>query len=202
MNDDSSPRTPLSRRTLLGAAAWSVPVIAISVATPAFAASLAALDASGVGLTFTDLVADGGSGSSTFRLSGQVALPAASTSAVTVSATITWEGTGANAGSSGLYLYANPTPGMEGRIGGWTLVQGAADDAIHETYIFQTTLSAGMTQATTVSTYEGRTDFGFMYGVESSSSPTSYDGIITIRFSAPGYSDAMLTVPYVQAPAV
>ncbi|CAH0173848.1 hypothetical protein SRABI76_01351 [Microbacterium oxydans] len=198
MTDDSATRTSLSRRTLLGAAAWSVPVIATAVAAPLAAASVAALDASGVVITFTD---EFGSGSSEFRLSGQVALPAPSASPVTVSATITWAGTGANSGSTGLYLYASAVPSEAGSILGWTLVQGAADDAAHETYIFQTTVPTGVTQATTVSSYGGSTLNGFMFGVESFVGGTlEYDGIITIRFSAPGYGDGVVTVPYTRPP--
>lgn len=199
MTDDSAARAPLSRRTLLGAAAWSVPVIAATVAAPLAAASVAAIDATGVVLTFTDEL---GSGSSEFRLSGQVALPAAPPSSVTLSATITWEGTGANAGATGLYLYSNATPSTAGSILGWTLVQGAADDALHQTFIFQTTLAAGVAQATTVSSYDGNTQNGFMFGAETIIGGfPEYDGIITIRFSAPGYTDGVVTVPYTR-PAV
>ncbi|WP_223623551.1 hypothetical protein [Microbacterium sp. EST19A] len=199
MTDDAAARTRVSRRTLLGAAAWSVPVVAVAVATPLHAASQLAIDASGVVLEFTDTdIANGAGGSSTFRLSGQVALPAAPASAVPMSATITWQGTGANAGSTGLYLYSNATPTTAGRIDGWTLVQGAADDSLHDTYIFQTTLAGGVAQATTVSRYDDDPSQGFMYGAETAVGGLFYDGIITIRFSAPGYTDAVLTVPFDQ----
>lgn len=194
MTDDSPARTPLSRRTVLGAAAWSVPVLAAAVAVPAQAASLPAIDASGVALTLTLPES-----SSEFRMSGQVALASASASPTTVSATVTWEGTGANAGARGLYLYRGNTPGGDGGIIGWTLVQGAADDTAHDTYIFQTTIAAGVTQASTVSSYDGSTIAAFMYGVETATGPSSaYDGIVSIRFSAPGYTDAVITLPYVQ----
>lgn len=39
MNDSRKPKTTMSRRTIIGAAAWSAPVIALSVASPAVAAS-------------------------------------------------------------------------------------------------------------------------------------------------------------------
>lgn len=194
MTDDSAARTPLSRRTLLGAAAWSVPVIAATVAAPAHAASLPAIDATGVALTFT-----GPEFSSEFRLSGQVAVPTVPTSPVTVSATFTWEGTGSNSGAAGMYLYKGNIPGGDAGILGWTLVQGAADDTLHQTYVFQTALAAGVGQATTVSSYDGNTLSGFMYGAETPSGGSAFwDGIISVRFSAVGYSDAVLTVPYVQ----
>lgn len=196
MTDESATRAPLSRRTLLRATAWSVPVIAATVAAPAQAASLPAIDATGVALTFT-----GPEFSSEFRLNGQVALPSAPATAVLVSATITWEGTGGNAGAEGLYLYRGNIVGGDAGILGWNLTQGAADDSLHTTFVFQTTLPAGTSQATTVSSYDGSTLSGFMYGAETPNGGSAFwDGIVTIRFSATGYSDAVLTVPYVQAP--
>ncbi|GAA2222064.1 hypothetical protein N1031_02325 [Herbiconiux moechotypicola] len=43
MGNDETPRHPISRRTLLKAGAWSVPVVALAVATPAAAASTASV---------------------------------------------------------------------------------------------------------------------------------------------------------------
>ena len=39
MNDSENPKSKVSRRTIVGAAAWTAPAIALSVATPAYAAS-------------------------------------------------------------------------------------------------------------------------------------------------------------------
>ncbi|MBT2494343.1 hypothetical protein J7E45_01880 [Microbacterium sp. ISL-59] len=187
-------RPPISRRTVIGAAAWSVPVIALTVATPAHAASGGAIDASGVALAFT-----GPQWSSTFTLSGQLALSPATAAPTQVTATITWQGTGANAGAQGLYLYDGGSPTQDGGISGWTILQGAADDQLYNTFVFGAIVAAGTATVPTVSTYLGDQDEGFMYGAETPNAGSAFwDGIITIRFSAPEYADAVLTVPYTQ----
>lgn len=192
MTENSAQPT---RRTLLTAAAWSVPMVAAAVAVPLSAAStLAAIDDSAVALTFT-----GPEFSSEFRLSGQLAFPSAPAASTVVSATVTWQGTGSNSGAQGLYLYKGNIPGGDAGIIGWTTVQGAADDQLHTTFVFQTTLAAGSTQVPVVSSYDGSTLNPIMFGAETPNGGTSFwDGVITIRFSAPGYADAVLTVPYVQ----
>ncbi|MEU4016037.1 hypothetical protein AB0E56_12330 [Microbacterium sp. NPDC028030] len=110
-------RSAISRRTLLGAAAWSVPVVALTVAAPARAASGGLLDADEVVLTFT-----GPQWSSEFALSGQLSMSPAASSPTDVTATITWQGTGANAGAEGLYLYKGNIPGGDAGIIGWTVL--------------------------------------------------------------------------------
>ena len=186
--------TMLSRRAVIGAAAWSVPVLAVAMAVPAYAASGDTIDASGVVLTFT-----GPEWSSEFRLSGQLALSSAPVETTTVSATITWQGSGANSGAQGLYLYKGNIPGGDAGILGWNLVQGAADDSLHDTYVFHAAVAAGTAEVPTISSYDGSTANGFMFGAETAQAgATFWDGTITIRFSAPGYTDAVLTVPYVQ----
>ncbi|QNA92467.1 MULTISPECIES: hypothetical protein [unclassified Microbacterium] len=187
-------RSPISRRTLIGAAVWSVPVIALAVAAPAHAASGGALDASGVVLTFT-----GPQWSSEFALSGQLSLSPVPSSPVDVTATITWQGTGANAGAEGLYLYKGNIPGGDAGIIGWTLRQGAPDDQLHRTFVFGTIVAAGTAAVPTVSSYDGDTTSAFMFGAETPNGGSAFwDGIITIRFSAPGFADAVLATPYVQ----
>ncbi|MDP3950496.1 hypothetical protein [Microbacterium sp.] len=190
----SSPLPAISRRTALAAAAWSVPIVAAAVAVPAHAASGDTIDATGVTLTFT-----GPQWSSEFRLSGQLTLSSPATAATTVTATVTWQGTGSNTGAEGLYLYKGNIPGGDAGIVGWTTVQGAADDQLHTTFAFQTSPGAGTTQVLTTSSYDGETMNGFMYGAETQiGASTFWDGTITIRFSSPGYTDAVLVVPYVQ----
>ncbi|MBS1898884.1 MAG: hypothetical protein JSS88_16240 [Actinobacteria bacterium] len=184
----------LPRRSVLRAAAWGAPVIAAAVAAPLSAASGGALDASGVVLTFT-----GPQWSSEFRLSGALRLPAPASASTTVSATITWQGTGSNSAAQGLYLYKGNIVGGDAGIVGWTTTTGAADDQLHSTFVFETVIGAGSTQTPVVSSYDGSTANGFMYGAETPHDGTAYwDGVITIRFSAPGFTDAVLTVPYVQ----
>lgn len=187
-------RVAVSRRSVIGAAAWSVPVIALTVASPAHAASAGTIDASGVGLSFT-----GPEVSSEFTLTGQLRFSPTPSAPTDVTATITWQGTGSNAGAEGLYLYKGNIPGGDAGILGWTVVQGAADDQLHTTFVFRTTLAAGVAQVATVSSYDGSTSSAFMFGAETRvGADTFWDGIITIRFSAPGYTDAVLTVPYTQ----
>ena len=184
-----------TRRTVLALAAWSAPVIATALAVPLSAAStVGAIDAAGVELVFT-----GPEFSSEFRLSGQLSFPQAPAAATIVSATVTWQGTGSNSGAQGLYLYKGNIAGGDAGIVGWATVQGAADDQLHPTFVFQASLGTGETQLPVVSSYDGSTLNPIMYGAETPSGGTSFwDGIITIRFSAPGYADAVLTVPYVQ----
>ena len=189
----ASSRSPISRRTVIGAAAWSVPVVALTVATPAHAASGAgALNATGVVLSFTDP-----QWSSEFRLSGQLALAPAAAAAVDVTATITWQGTGGNSAAQGLYMYQGIVPGAETGIPGWTVVQGAADDQLYTTFVLRSTVAAGSASVPTVSLYDGVTTKPIMYGAETWVGADSFwDGIITIRFSAPGYADAVVEAPY------
>ncbi|MFD6699893.1 MULTISPECIES: hypothetical protein [unclassified Microbacterium] len=187
-------RSTLSRRTVLRAAAWSTPVVAAAVAVPLSAASVGAIDASGVSLTFT-----GPQWSSEFRLSGVLQLPQAAPTATTVSATITWQGTGSNSAAQGLYLYKGNIPGGDAGIVGWTTTTGAPDDQLHSTFVFETVVVAGSSQTPVVSSYDGSTANGFMYGAETPNNGTAFwDGVITVRFSASGLADAVLTVPYVQ----
>ncbi|MFB8190309.1 hypothetical protein ACFC14_13345 [Microbacterium sp. NPDC055988] len=187
-------RPAISRRTVIGAAVWSVPVVALIVATPAHAASGGVIDASGVALAFT-----GPQWSSTFTLSGQLALSPETATPTQVTATITWQGTGANEGAQGLYLYDGGSPAQDGGISGWTTLQGAADDQLYSAFVFGTTVAAGTATVPTVSTYLGDPSEGFMFGAETQNGGSAFwDGIITIRFSAPGYADAVLTVPYTQ----
>lgn len=187
-------RPTISRRTVIGAAAWSVPVIALTAATPAQAASGGAIDATGVVLAFT-----GPQWSSEFTLSGQLALSPAPAAPTQVTATISWQGTGANSGAQGLYLYDGGSPSQDGGISGWTLLQGAADDQLYSVFVFSTVIAAGTLTVPTVSTYLADPEAAFMFGAETPNGGTSFwDGIITIRFSAAGYADAVLTVPYTQ----
>ena len=196
MTDAPAPssRSTLSRRTVLRTAAWSAPVVVAAVAIPFSAASVAAIDATGVSLTFT-----GPQWSSEFRLSGALQLPQTAPTATTVSATVTWQGTGSHAAAQGLYLYKGNIPGGDAGIVGWTTVTGAPDDQLHQTFVFETIVPAGASQAPVVSSYDGSTANGFMYGAETPDNGSAFwDGVITIRFSAPGFADAVLTVPYVQ----
>jgi len=187
-------RSALSRRTVIGAAAWAVPVVAVTVAAPAHAASGGALDASGVVLTFT-----GPQWSSEFTLTGQLALSPAAPAPTDVTMTITWQGTGANAGAQGLYIYGGGTPPIEAGVTGWTYLQGAPDNQLHTTVILSASAPAGTTSIPTVSIYDGDTSLPIMYGAETPNGGSSFwDGIITIRFAAPGYVDAVMTVPYTQ----
>ncbi|WEK60746.1 MAG: hypothetical protein P0Y60_15805 [Candidatus Microbacterium colombiense] len=190
IRSSSTGRSGLSRRAVVGAAVWSVPVLAVAVATPMHAASAAAIDASGVVLSFPDA---GGSGSSELTLSGQLVLSSATTAPTAVTVTFTWQGTGANAASQGIWVYGGANEG----ILGWTFVLGAPDDGLYSTVVLQTSLATGTTQVPVVSRYDGDTARAILYGEETAVGPvTHYDGIYTIRFSAPGYADAVLTVPY------
>lgn len=187
-------RSHLSRRTVIGAAAWSLPVIALSAAAPAHAASFGVIDADGVVLDFTDP-----QWSSEFTLSGQLVLSPAAPAPVDVTMTITWQGTGANAGAEGLWVYGGGTPPIEAGITGWTYLQGGPDNGLHTTVVLSASAPTGTTAIPTVSIYEGDTAKPIMYGAETPNGGTAFwDGIITIRFSAPGYPDAVLTAPYVQ----
>lgn len=189
-------RAALSRRAVVGAAAWSLPVIALSTATPAYAASGApqVLDADGVVLDFTDP-----QWSSEFTLAGQLVLSPAAPAPVDVTMTITWQGTGANLGAEGLWVYGGGTPPIEAGITGWTYLQGGPDNELHTTVVLSASAPTGTTAIPTVSIYEGDTTKPIMYGAETPNGGTAFwDGIITIRFSAAGYADAVLTAPYVQ----
>ncbi|SDM14926.1 hypothetical protein [Microbacterium azadirachtae] len=187
-------RSPLSRRGVLRAAAWSTPVVVAAVAVPFSAASGGTIDASGVALTFT-----GPQWSSEFRLSGVLRLSQAVPTATTVSATITWQGTGSNSAAQGLYLYKGNVPGGDAGIVGWATTTGAPDDQLHSVFVFQTVIGAGNSQTPVVSSYDGSTANGFMYGAETPNNGSAFwDGVITIRFTALGFADAVLTVPYVQ----
>lgn len=183
------PRASLTRRTVLGAAGWTVPALALAVAVPAHAASGgAAIDASNVALTFSDP-----GGSSEFILSGFVALSAAPTAPVTVTATFTFVGTGPNT-NEGLYLYGADNSGFGGSIPGWAIVLGAADDQLYPAIAFQTTLSTGQTQVPIISSYGGSTSASFMLGADTlSGGDLFYDGVLSVRFSAPGYDDVVLS---------
>lgn len=188
-----SSRPSLSRRTVLSAGAWSIPVVAAAVAVPLHAASVAggAIDASGVVLTFPDANAGG---SSELSLSGQIVFSSATTAPTNVTVTFTWQGTGDNAGTDGIWVYA-----PDSAIDGWTFVQGAPDDGLYPAVILQTSVAAGATQVPVVSRRLGSTANAIMYGEETPIGGfAAYDGVYTIRFSAPGYSDDVLTVPYTQ----
>ncbi|MGW9156308.1 MULTISPECIES: hypothetical protein [unclassified Microbacterium] len=195
LDEPSLPARPaISRRTVIGAAAWSVPVVALTVATPAHAASGGALDATGVVLTFT-----GPQWSSEFTLSGQLVLSPAAPAPTDVTATITWQGTGDNAGAQGMYVYGGGTPPIDAGVTGWTYLQGAPDNQLHPTVVLGNSAAAGTTSIPTVSIYDGDTSKPIMYGAETPNGGSAFwDGIITIRFSAAGYADAVLTVPYTQ----
>ncbi|MFK3679387.1 hypothetical protein ACI2IP_16825 [Microbacterium sp. NPDC090218] len=187
-------RSAISRRTVIGAAAWSVPVVALTVAAPAHAASGGVLDASGVVLAFS-----APQWSSEFTLSGQLALSPAAPASTDVTMTISWQGTGANAGAQGLYVYGGGTPPIQAGITGWTYLQGAPDNQLHTTVVLRSTVAAGTPSIPTVSIYDGDTTKPIMYGAETPDGGSSFwDGIITIRFSAPDYTDAVLTIPYTQ----
>jgi hypothetical protein len=179
---------------VIGAAAWSVPVVALTVAAPAQAASGGVLDASGVVLAFS-----APQWSSEFTLTGQLVLSPAAPTPTDVTMTITWQGTGANAGAQGLYVYGGGTPPVEAGITGWTYVQGGPDNLLHPVVVLSASAAAGTASIPTVSIYDGDTALPIMYGAETPNGGTSFwDGIITVRFSAPGYVDAVLTVPYTQ----
>ena len=96
-------------------------------------------------------------------------------------------------------LYKGNIPGGDAGIVGWTTTTGAPDDQLHSTFVFEKALGAGSSQTPVVSSYDGSTANGFMYGAETPHGGSAYwDGVITIRFSAPGYADAVLTAAYVQ----
>ncbi|GGM58240.1 hypothetical protein GCM10010489_32340 [Microbacterium saperdae] len=184
---------------MLSAGAWSIPVVAAAVAVPLHAASAAAgaIDASGVVWNFPDATGANTSGSSELVLTGQVAFSTPTTSDTDVTATFTWQGTGANAGSDGIWVYSGDNGGLDG----WTFVQGAPDNGLHAIVSFQTSVVAGTAQVPVVSRYDGLTTKAIMYGEETPvGGNAEYDGVYTIRFSAPGYTDGVLTVPYTRPP--
>lgn len=188
-----SSRSGLSRRTVLSAAAWSVPVVAAAAAVPMHAASGAgaAIDTDGLVLAFPDANV---SGSSELALSGQIVLSSPTTAATTVTVTFTWQGTGSNAGTDEIWVY-----GPDSSIDGWTFVQGAANDEKYTAVILQTTVAAGTTQVPVVSRRQGNTANGIMYGEETPIGGFfAYDGEYTIRFTAPGYTEGVRVVPYTQ----
>lgn len=193
-----SSHTSLSRRTVLTAGAWSIPVVAAAVAVPLHAASEAlALDASGVVWSFPDATGPLVSGSSELVLSGQVVFSAPPVSATDVTVTFTWQGVGANADADGIWVYGGDNGGLDG----WTFVLGAPDDGLYPVVALQTTAAAGTAQVPVVSRYDGETTKAIMYGEETPvGGGAEYDGVYTIRFSAPGYADAVLTVPYTRPP--
>ncbi|MCK2037748.1 hypothetical protein KZC51_16590 [Microbacterium sp. SSW1-49] len=186
-------RASLSRRTVLSAGAWSIPVVAAAVAVPLHAASVAtgAINADGVVLTFPDANLGG---SSELSLSGQITFSSATTAPTNVTVTFTWAGAGDNAGTDGIWVYA-----PDSTIDGWTFVQGAPNDGLYPAVILQTTVATGTTQVPVVSRRLGSTSNAIMYGEETPIGGfAAYDGAYTIRFSAPGYTDAEIVVPYTQ----
>ncbi|MHC9046618.1 hypothetical protein ACYX8G_18700 [Microbacterium saperdae] len=188
----ASSRSSLSRRTVLSAGAWSIPVVAAAVAVPLHAASAAAgaIDADGVVLTFTVPTI-----SSDIAVSGQIVLspPTASPTAVTV--TFTWIGTGDNVGTDEIWVYGGDNGGLDG----WTFVQGAPNDGKYPAVVLQTSVAAGTSQVPVVSRYNGGNTEAIMYGEETPvGGSAEYEGEYTVRFSAPGYTDAVIVVPYTQ----
>lgn len=187
-----SSRASLSRRTVLSAGAWSIPVVAAAVAVPLHAASVAAgaIDASGVVLTFTVPGI-----SSDIAVSGQIVLSSPTTSPTAVTVTFTWTGTGGNLGSEGIWVYGGDNGGLDG----WTFLQGAPDDGLYPAVILQTSVAAGTSQVPVVSRYNGGNTEAIMYGKETVvGGGAEYEGEYTVRFSAPGYTDAEIVVPYTQ----
>lgn len=168
----------MTRRSLLHAAAWSTPVVAIAVAAPALALTGGAIDASGVVVTFTDTE----NGTPEFRLSGSLALSSAPAASTEVTATFTWLGAGGDAGFDGLYLYSGSL------LPGWTLTTGRADDTLQPLFAFKTTFVQGQQQTAFASSLPGYASNAIFIGNYSATNTPS-QGVLTVRFSAPGYPD-------------